>query len=87
MNNTDNIDFFSLPFTQQIFVGFVIICTIKVALIDFFISEIIYQLIGYRINLHIAQFVCTILFIILFIIILIGIILAAMLNVVFTRVL
>ena len=49
MNYTDNIDFFSLPFTQQLFVGFVAICTIIVAWIDFFISEIIYQLIGYRI--------------------------------------
>ena len=85
MNNTDNINFWDYPLYYQIFVIFILICTAITALIDFFISEAIYQLIGYRIDLHIAHFVCTIIFIILFVIMLIGIFLAAILNVVFTR--
>ena len=72
-----------MPF--QLFIGLVLTCTAITALIDFFISEVIYQLTGYKIDLHIAHFVCTILFIILFAIMLVGIIIAAILNVVFTR--
>ena len=87
MNNTDNINFWQLPLFFQLFIGFILICTAITALIDFFISEAIYQLIGYRIDLHIAHFVCTILFIILFVIILIGTILAMILNVIFVRIL
>ena len=84
MNNTDNIDFFSLPLIQQLFIGFILICAAIVALIDLFIAEVIYQkFIGLRIDLHIAHFFCTILFIVLFIIMLVGIIIAAILNVVF----
>ena len=85
MNNTDDISFWEYPLPFQLFIGFVLICTAITALIDSFISDVIYLLIGYRINLDIAHFVCTILFIIIFVIMLIGIILAAILNVVFTR--
>ena len=85
MNNTDDISFWEYPLPFQLFIGFVLISTAITALIDFFISEVIYQLTGYKIDLHIAHFVCTILFIILFAIMLVGIILAAILNVVFTR--
>ena len=85
MNNTDDISFWEYPLPFQLFIGFVLICTAITALIDSFISEIIYLLIGYRINLHIAHFVCTILFIVIFIIMLFGIILAAILNVVFVK--
>ena len=85
MNDTDDISFWEYPLPFQLFIGFVLICTAITALIDFFISEVIYQLIGYKIDSHIAHFVCTILFIILFVIMLVGIILAAILNVVFIK--
>ena len=85
MNNTDDISFWDYPLHIQLFVGFILICTAITALIDSFISDVIHLLIGYRINLYIAHFACTIIFIILFTIMLIGIILAAILNVVFTR--
>ena len=85
MNNTDDISFWDYPLPFQLFVGFILICTAITALIDSFISDVIYLLIGYKINLRIAHFVCTILFIILFIIMLVGIILAAILNVVFFK--
>ena len=85
MNNTDDISFWDYPLPFQLFVGFILICTAIAALIDCFITDIIHLLIGYRINLYIAHFACTIIFIILFIIMLIGIMLAAILNVVFTR--
>ena len=85
MNNTDDISFWDYPLPFQLFIGFILICTAITALIDSFISDVIHLLIGYRINLYIAHFACTIIFIILFIIMLIGIILAAILNVVFTR--
>ena len=85
MNNTDTISFWDYPLPFQLFVGFILICTAITALIDSFISDVIYLLIGYKINLYIAHFVCTILFITLFVIMLVGIILAAILNVVFFK--
>ena len=85
MNNTDDINFWDLPLIQKLFVGFVVTCTIIAALFDLFVSKVIYLLTGFRINLHIAHFVCSILFIILFVILLIGIILSVILNVVFAR--
>ena len=85
MNNTDDISFWDYPLPFQLFVGFILICTAITALIDSFISDVIYLLIGYKINLYIAHFVCTILFITLFVIMLVGIILAAILNVVFFK--
>ena len=85
MNNTDDISFWDYPLPFQLFIGFILICTAITALIDSFISDVIYLLIGYKINLYIAHFVCTILFITLFVIMLVGIILAAILNVVFFK--
>ena len=85
MNNTDDISFWDYPLPFQLFVGFILICTAITALIDSFISDVIYLFIGYRINLHIAHFVCTILFIILFVIMLVGVILTAILNAVFIK--
>ena len=85
MNNTDDISFWDYPLPFQLFVGLILICTAITALIDSFISDVIYLLIGYKINLYIAHFVCTILFITLFVIMLVGIILAAILNVVFFK--
>ena len=85
MNNTDDISFWDYPLPFQLFIGFILICTAITALIDSFISDVIYLLIGYKINLYIAHFVCTILLITLFVIMLVGIILAAILNVVFFK--
>ena len=57
MNNTDDISFWDYPLPFQLFVKFILICTAITAFIDSFISDVIYLLIGYKINLYIAHFV------------------------------